>query len=90
MKGAVRATDLLLLRALASRGSMQRRVKVTTSSLAAELGVSQQAVSAALIRLQERGLVERSLAARGQLVKLAKSGTAILRADYAAYKRLFE
>jgi riboflavin kinase len=83
-------SDVALLRALASRGAMQGRAKVTTSSLAAELGQSQQAVSAALIRLQERGLVERSMAPRGQSIRLTKSGTSILRTEYAAYRRLFE
>jgi riboflavin kinase len=83
-------SDVALLRALASRGAMLRRAKVTTSSLAFELGLSQQAVSAALIRLQDRGLVERSMAPRGQSIKLTKAGTAILKAEYAAYRRLFE
>lgn len=90
MKPAMRAADTRLLRTLATMGAMQKRVRVTTSALSKELGVSQQAVSAALIGLERKGLVERAMAARGQCVKLSKTGIAALKADYLAYKRIFE
>ena len=87
---AAGASEIALLRELASKGAMQRRVKVTTTSLALELDLSQQAVSAALIRLQGRGFLERSMAPRGQSIKLTKAGIALLKAEHAAYKRLFD
>lgn len=90
MKTAMHATDLMLLRALAARGAMQKRVRVTSSELSAELGVSQQAVSAALIRLEKRGFAERAMAARGQYLKMTKSGAALLKTEYIAYRRIFE
>lgn len=90
MSAQLRSTDLALLRALAERGALHRKVKVTSAGLSKATGVSQQAASAALIRLQQRGYIERSMAARGQMVKLSATGISTLRADYALYKRLFE
>jgi riboflavin kinase len=90
LKTAMHATDMRLLRALAARGAMQRRVRVTSSDISKELGISQQAVSTALIRLEKRGFAERAMAARGQHVKLTKAGVAVLKSDYLAYKRIFE
>lgn len=90
MKTAMHATDLMLLRALAARGAIQKRVRVTSSELSAELGISQQAVSTALIRLEKKGFAERAMAARGQYVKLTKSGATLLKTEYLAYRRIFE
>jgi riboflavin kinase len=83
-------TDLALLRELATMGCIHKRAHVTTASLAKVVGLSQQSISLSLIRLQGRGLIERSMAARGQFVKVTKGGVAALKKEYSAYKRIFE
>ena len=90
MSAQLRSTDLALLKALAERGAMHRKILVTSTELSTDAGVSQQAASAALIRMQQRGYLERAMASRGQLVKLSPNGVSVLRGDYALYKRLFE
>jgi riboflavin kinase len=90
MNRGARGTDLLLLRTLATGGAIQKRVKVTTKKLGEEMLVSQQAVSQSLIRLEAGGLVERAMSSRGQLVKITRQGAAALRAEFAAYKKIFE
>ncbi|MFH0815602.1 MAG: DUF120 domain-containing protein [Methanobacteriota archaeon] len=90
MKTAMQSTDMRLLRALATRGAMQRRIRITSSDLSTELDVCQQAVSTALIRLESKGLVERAMAARGQHVKITKTGASLLKTEYLVYKRIFE
>jgi riboflavin kinase len=81
---------MAVLRRLASMGAMHRKVSVTSADLARSIEVSQQAASASLIRLHDRGYLERAMASRGQMVRLTVSGIAILKADYLAYRRLFD
>jgi riboflavin kinase len=90
MPAVSRSIEIPLLLEIARRGGMSKRVMVTTIALASNLGVSQQAVSGALIRLASKGLVERAIAARGQSVRLSKAGVGLLRAEYTVYRGLFE
>ncbi len=86
----ISAEELAALRWLAREGADRRAVRTTSREVGEAIGVSQQAADRYLVRLEHRGLLTRSLAARRQSVRLTADGLSVLRAEYLAYRRLFE
>jgi riboflavin kinase len=89
---AARAADpaeLAALRAIALDGALDGPAHVTCADLAARLDASAQTASRRLQRLEDAGLVERSVAGDGQRVRITEDGERALRREYEAYRRLF-
>lgn len=81
---------LATLKELALLGGVHEHVPVSTAQLGRLLGVSQQSASVRVLELLKAGLVTRSLGGRRQALKITDKGMDFLRAEYAAYKRIFE
>lgn len=79
---------LLLL--LAGKQSYVRAIEATTSSLAKELGVSQQSASRQLRSLEKEGFIERKKSGRKSYVKVTPEGLKALREIFLEYKGVFE
>jgi len=84
------ADEVLALKQLALLGSMQTNIEVSSSELGDLLETSQQTASRRILSLEHRGLIEREVGVRKQLIRITEAGTEILRKEYADYKRLFE
>lgn len=78
------------LKVLALEGAIGGRIKRSCADLAAELDVSTQTVSRRLQALEEGGLLEREHLPDGQLLVITGQGEQVLRAEYEAYRELFE
>jgi riboflavin kinase len=63
---------------LAKRGAVNRPVLVKTTSIAKELGISQQSVSRWLIDMEKKGLITRREGIRGYLVQITTEGKNLL------------
>lgn len=86
----LKSEEFQLLRYLASAGGDRAPVSATSGELGKRLGVSQQAADRYLVRLAERGLLTRTLAARRQQLLVTPAGMEVLRGEYHAYRRVFE
>ena len=81
---------LAVLRLLAHLGADHTAVVVTSREVGERIGVSQQAADRYLVALETRGLLTRQLAQRRQRILLTPAGLELLRAEYHAYRRIFE
>ena len=81
---------LQALRHIAQLGGIEEHVSLSTGDLGRALGLSQQAASRRILELIDLGLVQRDLGARQQRVRLTPRGVDTLRAEFAAYQRIFE
>jgi len=81
---------LLTLYKLAEMGAYPREAVITTTSLAADLNVSQQTASRHLIELQALGLIRRSRVARGESIQVTEKGSEELERMYLRLKTIFE
>ena len=90
VSAAIGQDAVAVLRLLALDGALRSTVKVSCSGLAERLDVSNQTASRRLQQLDDAGLIERELAADGQWIDLTDSGHDRLRAEYEAYRRIFE
>jgi riboflavin kinase len=82
--------DIQTLKEIALLGGVHDLVPVSSSEMAARLGLSQQAASKRVLDLVEQGLVERDMRHRKQRVRLTKEGLETLRGEHADYMRIFE
>lgn len=82
--------DLICLKAIALLGGLSRAVSVSSQSLAQELGISPQTASRRLISLENTHMISRVIRGDGQYVTVTQAGEEHLRAEYAAYRRIFE
>jgi len=82
--------ELAALKRVALDGGLDGRVKLSCAGLAERLGASAQTASRRLQRLDDAGLLDRDVFADGQRVAVTDSGGALLRREYADYRRLFE
>lgn len=87
---AVSAEAVLALRALAQMGAAKDFVATSSGELAAHLGTSQQTASRRILELVERGLVQRRMAQRKQLLRIAPSGLAALRHEFDALRAVLD
>jgi riboflavin kinase len=82
--------ELAALKRVALAGGLDDRAKLSCSSLADRLDVSAQTASRRLQRLDDAGLLDRTVVADGQRITVTDAGAARLRREYADYRRLFE
>ena len=82
--------DLICLKAIALMGGLSSAVSVSSQSLAQELAISPQTASRRLISLENAHLISRMMRGDGQYVTITGTGEEKLRAEYAAYRRIFE
>jgi len=75
---------------LAELGAHRRTARISTEYLAKKLGTSQQTASRYLIELDNKGLIERTIAAEGCLIKLTDSGIKELQKLYSSLRFLME
>ena len=68
-----------ILYELAELGCCFRRVKVSSTFLGRNIGLSQQTISRRLIELENKGLIERNITHEGTLIKISSSGVSALR-----------
>jgi len=81
--------QLKTLKLLAQRGADKAFIPLTTTQLAAWLGVSQQSASNRLSELRDGGLIERRLGRTNQ-VMLTKDGVGALYDEYNELRAIFE
>lgn len=82
--------DLICLKAIALLGGLSSAVSVSSQSLAQELSISPQTASRRLISLENTHMISRVMRGDGQYVTITAMGEENLRAEYAAYRRIFE
>lgn len=75
-----------MLLVLLRRGAHRTPIRITTSSLGAESGMSQQNASRKLLLLEKEGYVGRNK----EGIRLTKKGCESLAADYASLRKAFE
>lgn len=75
---------------LARRGCCEGMVGLSSSTLASELGTSQQTASRRIQRMEKEGYVVREILPRGQKVKITSKGMGILRKVHSEMGRIFE
>ncbi len=79
-----------MLRLLAQLGADHTAVVMTSREVGEQIGVSQQAADRYLVALEKRGLLSRALAQRRQRLLLTPAAMELLRAEFHAYRRIFE
>jgi riboflavin kinase len=82
--------ELAALKRIALDGGLDGRAKLSCSGLADRLDASAQTASRRLQRLDDADLLDREVLADGQRVTVTEAGAALLRREYADYRRLFE
>ena len=82
--------ELAALKRIALDGGLAGRAKLSCSGLADRLDASAQTASRRLQRLDNADLLDRDVLADGQRVTVSEAGAALLRREYADYRRLFE
>jgi riboflavin kinase, archaea type len=87
---AVSGPELSVLKFLALSGGDRTPLVVTSAEVGEKIGLSQQAADRHLLALEKRGLVARKLGSRRQRLLLTPEGLDLLRAEHAAYRRIFE
>jgi len=65
-------------------------VSSSTQAIPRELGLSQQTASRRILDLLDKGLIQRELGARRQMIRLSDDGMKALQAEYADYVSIFE
>ncbi len=85
-----RGDALAVLKLLALGGADHTPVVLTSREIGEKLGVSQQAADRYLVSLERSGLLGRSMAQRRQRLLLTPAAMELLRAEYHAYRRIFE
>jgi len=74
---------------LTALGAHEKTVRISTTSLAERMSVSQQTVSRRLIELEKKKLIERRLSHHGEDIRLTERGVDILREVYTVLKEVF-
>lgn len=86
----LRGGALPVLKLLATLGADRTPVVLTSREVGAKIGMSQQAADRYLVSLQHGGLLTRTLSQRRQRIELTPAAMELLRAEYHAYRRIFE
>ncbi|MEM1586070.1 MAG: DUF120 domain-containing protein [Candidatus Bathyarchaeia archaeon] len=84
------AKDFMLLYFLAKMGAYHEPVRISTTSLAKKVGLSQQSISRYLISLEKKGLIRRTISKGGSLIRLSKAGEDFLKKIYLDLSVIFE
>lgn len=81
--------DIPALLKIASRGALDRPVELSSSRLAADLGISQQTAARRLKALEEAGLITREVLPRGQTIRITSRGREELARIYSSLTEVF-
>lgn len=79
-----------ILYRLAEMGARNKTIKVSTTGLAREVGLSQQSASRLLIELERMGLIHRTTTNEGSFIRISKDGESLLRRVYLGLGAIFE
>jgi len=82
--------DFFILYKLAEMGAYNQTIKVSTVTLAKEIGLSQQSASRHLINLERKGLIHRTATREGSYIRISKAGEDYLRRIYFGLSAIFE
>jgi riboflavin kinase len=82
--------EIQVLKHLAMEGAMEDFIPVSSGELGRELSLSQQTASRRILDLLDKGLIQRELGARRQLIRLTDDGMKALQTEYADYVSIFE
>ncbi|MEM2320764.1 MAG: DUF120 domain-containing protein [Candidatus Bathyarchaeia archaeon] len=82
--------NFMLLYALAKMGAYHKPIRVSTTTIADKIGLSQQSVSRHLISLEEKGLIHRTISKEGSLIRISKAGGDFLRCIYIDLSAIFK
>ena len=78
------------LKHLAMLGGLQQPVRVSSSELAKELGLSQQAASGVVLELYKAGFIRREISSRKQHITISQTGAGVLAREHAELHAVFE
>lgn len=81
--------DFLLLYKLAELGACRGTIKISTTILAKETGLSQQSASRRLINLERKGLIQRKTTKNGSFIRISRDGEEYLRRIYLGLRAIF-
>jgi riboflavin kinase len=87
---ALDSAEVTTLKHLALVGALDGETKLSCASLADRLDASTQTASRRLQRLEDGGYITRDIVSNGQWIEITDDGSARLRAEYEAYRRIFE
>jgi riboflavin kinase len=79
-----------MLYKLAEMGAYNQTIKVSTTTLAKEIGLSQQSASRYLINLERKGLIHRTATREGSYIRISKIGEELLRRIYFGLSAILE
>jgi riboflavin kinase len=79
-----------MLYKLAEMGAYNQTIKVSTITLAKEIGLSQQSASRYLINLERKGLIHRTATREGSYIRISKIGEELLRRIYFGLSAILE
>lgn len=88
--GAVGNDEIAALKLLALEGARQEDRLVSCADLAEQLDASTQTASRRLQALDRAGYLTREQTSDGQWVTITDAGERVLKAEYEAYRRIFE
>lgn len=87
---SVGPAEVSVLKLVALEGGTVGDVKISCSDFATRLDVSNQTISRRLQRLERADLVSRETVSDGQWVSVTDAGYGILRAEFDAYREIFD
>ena len=79
---------LFMLYKLAELGCSSKRVKLSSTLVGRNVGLSQQTVSRRLIEMENIGLIERAITHGGTLIKISSHGVSALRQIFAGLEKI--
>lgn len=82
--------DFFMLYKLAEIGAYNQTIKISTMTLAREIGLSQQSTSRYLINLERKGLIQRTATREGSYIRISKAGEDYLKKIYFGLSAIFE
>ncbi|MFH1773650.1 MAG: DUF120 domain-containing protein [Methanobacteriota archaeon] len=82
--------ELIALLSLAKHGCCERMVEISSFQLAKDLKTSQQTASRRIKELESEGYISREILPKGQKVRIAPKGIAMLRQVYSDLNKVFE
>ncbi|MEM2342285.1 MAG: DUF120 domain-containing protein [Candidatus Bathyarchaeia archaeon] len=82
--------DFFMLYKLAEIGAYNQTIKISTTTLAKEIGLSQQSTSRYLINLERKGLIQRIATREGSYIRISKAGEDYLKKIYFGLSAIFE
>lgn len=83
-------TERQALKQLALDGAAEGTIKVSCAAFATQIDASTQTASRRLQQLEDAEMITREHVPDGQWIDITETGTQALRADYEAYRRIFE